>query len=982
MKECSKCRSCYEDTLEMCPQDGNILTFTIAGTTVISGRYILEKRLGQGGMGIVFRARHKFLKSSHAIKIILPSLVSGDESLLVRFRQEAVLAASIDHPNVIRVTDFGVEHDSMPYLVMEFVDGTPLSYFLIEGTPLPFEKAYELFFPIAMGVGQAHKKGIVHRDLKPPNIMVQKNLAPRNAVKVLDFGLAKIKSAESYPSLIQAQTQNVMGSPPYMSPEQWSGEDIDHRTDIYALGVIFFQMLAGRLPYQADSMPGMMYQHLTSPLPEFSSFGVPIAPSLESVLQKALQKNPDERYGNLESMLNDIGVSARDLGASSDLIGMATEYMIPAVPSDSGIPRPNTSPNQFSDSQRQRLSTFFDRDATNLNADPRLAREFLDAQDRVEVARTQAIEADILLQQLAEAEKRAEEAQEKAVQARRQIEADVRRQVESEMEKLVVEERSKREAEASRLSEEAARRKVAEDRANYLAQAALDAQRVAEAERKQREQEAQQRELHEGVRRQAEIAAQQLAQQVAEAKQAYEEARKQAEREAGFRSEAESRRQQIEAELQAAFKNESERRKFVEVEAQKKIHQQAEHYEREATAAQRRLDEARALTDLEAQKREEAETARRAAEQEVNRLAEEIALVQQRMDRMQESIAADSQRSISGSALAITTESPAESHPTQLADTLPSRFEQTQSGQTDTSRDIPRSLLETGSVPGKRRRLVPLLAGILSLISIPILGVLGYFIFIAGPPVANQNTGPETPPPPIRDMAVLEGGTFLMGRNDIPNRTDPEWGNQYPAHAVNVPAFRIDKTETSIGEYAEFVKETGHPSPSSWPGGKFPVGSDSLPVTDISLTDATAYAGWVSKRIKKKCTVPTEEQWEYAARNGAKAMSFPWGSEWRSGVAVVSAAPAAVGSSEDKTAGTGISDMLGNVSEWTSTKYSLYKDHPGDKTLDKEYYSVRGLNWSTPSNLLEKPHLLVTYRNYLTADQKNEYVGFRLACEP
>lgn len=984
MKECSKCRSCYEDTLDTCPLDGNFLTFTIAGTTVISGRYILEKRLGQGGMGIVFKARHKFLKSSHAIKIILPSLVSGDESLLVRFRQEAVLAASIDHPNVIRVTDFGVEHDNLPYLVMEFVDGTPLSYFLTEGMPLSFEKAYELFLPIALGVGQAHKKGIVHRDLKPPNIMVQKNLAPRQAVKVLDFGLAKIKSAESYPSLIQAQTLNVMGSPPYMSPEQWSGEDIDHRTDVYALGVIFYQMLAGRLPFQSESMPGMMYQHLTAPLPAVSTFGVTITPSLEAVLQKALEKDPHQRYGTMEAMLSDIGMSARESGSLPDIMGANTEYLIPPVPSSSRIPRPSTSPNQFSDSQRQRLSTYFDRDATDLNADPRLAQEFLDAQDRVEVARTQAIEADMLLQQLAEAEKRAEEAQEKALQAKQQIEADVRRQVEAEMEKLVVEERSKREAEAKRLSEEAAARKVAEDRANYLAQAALDAQRQAEAERKQREQEAQQRELHEGVRRQAEIAAHRLAEQVAEAKRQYEEARKQAEREAGFRTEAEAKRQQIETELQAAFRSESERRKMVEAQAQKKIHEQAEWYEKEANAARNRLDEARALTDLEAQKREEAEAARRAAEQEVNRLAEEIALVQQRMDRMQESLEAD-RRDASKPDIAITTESPGEPGAGRgpISDnTIEAQVERTHSGPALTSRNLPHGLVETGSVPKKRRFLIPALAAILALVLIPVFGAVGYFLLIPGPPPSNNGTGPEETPPPAREMALLEGGTFLMGRNDIPNRTDIDFGNQYPAHAVTLPAFRMDKTETTNGQYAEFVTDSGHPAPSSWANGKFPEGDESLPATDVSLTDASAYAGWVSKRIKKRCVVPTEEQWEYAARNGAKATSFPWGSDWRPGLAIVSGTPAAAGSSQDRTVDTGINDMLGNVSEWTSTKYSLYKDHPGDKSLDKEYYSVRGLNWKTPANLLEKPHLLLTYRNYLTADQKNPYVGFRLACEP
>lgn len=983
MKECSKCRICYEDDLVTCPLDGNFLTFTIAGTTTISGRYILERRLGQGGMGIVFKARHKFLKSAHAVKIILPSLVSNDESLLIRFRQEAVLAASIDHPNVIRVTDFGVEHDNLPYLVMEFVDGTPLTFYLTEGTPLTFEKAYELFLPIALGVGQAHKKGIVHRDLKPPNIMVQKNLAPRSAVKVLDFGLAKIKSAESYPSLIQAQTQNVMGSPPYMSPEQWSGENIDHRTDIYALGVIFYQMLAGRLPFQADSMPGMMYQHLTVPLPLMATFGVSIEPSIEAVLQKALQKEPQNRYDSMEEMLSDIGESARGY-LSSEIMGATTEYLLPP-PSNSRIPRPRTSPNQFSDSQRERLNSYFDTDGPAL-ADPRLTQEFLDAQDRFEVAKTQAIEADLLVQQLAEAEKRAEEAQAKAVQAKQQIETDVRRQVEAEMEKLVVEERSKREAEARRLAEEAAARKVAEDRANYLAQAALEAQRMAENERKQRQEEAQQRELHEGVRRQAEVAAEKLTVQVAEAKRQYEEARKDAAREASFRSEAEAKRQQIEAELQAAFRNEAERRKFVEAEAQKQIHEQAERFEKEAIAARKRLEEARLLTELEARKREEAEAARLNAEQEVNRLAEQMAAVQRQMDQMQ----ADSLRDNSKADVAITTDSSLAGEPAgaKLADTLPAHVERTYSGQPDTSQDIPRGFAEVRSTSRKRRLLVSAVASVASFLFLAVAGTGIYFLAIRDtsvkqddpPPVNRDANGPDTTPK--RDMAHLEGGMFLMGRNDIPDKLDLEWGNQYPAHPITLPPFLMDKAETTNLQYAEFIKAAGHAAPSSWINGKFPDGQENFPVTDVTLTDAAAYAAWVSKRLKKKCAVPTEQQWEYAARNGAKATSFPWGDQWQDGLAVLKGGPAAAGSSQDKTLDGGVQDMLGNVSEWTSTEYSLYRDHPGNKFLDKTYISVRGLNWGTPSNLLEKPHLLLTYRNYVTADQKNPYLGFRLACEP
>jgi len=250
----------------------------------------LEKRLGKGGMGIVYKANHKFLKSSHAIKVILPELVQQDESLLIRFRQEAVLAASIDHPNVIRVTDFGVEDETMPYLVMEFVDGDSLASFLKPDEPLPLKKAYELFHPAALGVAEAHRRGITHRDLKPENIIVQKGLPLRKAVKVLDFGLAKIKSLESFGSLVQAKTMSVVGSPPYMSPEQWENDRVDHYTDIYGLGVILFQMLTGHLPFHGTTIPSVMYQHLMAPTPAFASLGISLSSEIEAVVRKALEK--------------------------------------------------------------------------------------------------------------------------------------------------------------------------------------------------------------------------------------------------------------------------------------------------------------------------------------------------------------------------------------------------------------------------------------------------------------------------------------------------------------------------------------------------------------------------------------------------------------------------------------------------------------------------------------------------------------------
>ena len=136
--------------------------------------------------------------------------------------------------------------------------------------------------------------------------MVQRNLPLTKAVKVLDFGLAKIKSADSYPSLIQAKTMNIVGSPPYMSPEQWSGDGVDSRTDIYALAVILYQMVTGRLPFKADSMPAMMYQHLTVAPPGPSTFGVSLIPGIEAVILKGLEKDPQNRYPTMDMMLGDL----------------------------------------------------------------------------------------------------------------------------------------------------------------------------------------------------------------------------------------------------------------------------------------------------------------------------------------------------------------------------------------------------------------------------------------------------------------------------------------------------------------------------------------------------------------------------------------------------------------------------------------------------------------------------------------------------
>src|SRR4029450_7899937 len=245
MKECPVCRRCFPDEINHCPQDGDETSPSLLGEPTLDGRYLLERRLGQGGMGGVFQARNIVLKTSHAIKVILPDLVGNDPMLATRFRQEALAAAAIRHPNVIAVTHFGIVQSKMPFLVMEFIKGKSLHDILAHEGPMPVERAWEFISAIAAGVAAAHRQNIIHRDLKPLNVMVQDDVPIAGGLKILDFGLAKIKSGERLGSFVQAQTSGLMGSPYYMAPEQWSDEEPDSRADVYSLGVILYQMLSG-----------------------------------------------------------------------------------------------------------------------------------------------------------------------------------------------------------------------------------------------------------------------------------------------------------------------------------------------------------------------------------------------------------------------------------------------------------------------------------------------------------------------------------------------------------------------------------------------------------------------------------------------------------------------------------------------------------------------------------------------------------------
>ena len=307
MKECQLCKNCYTDEVITCPKDGMPTMHTIAGEPVLEGKYHLESRLGQGGMGVVYKARHAYLKTQLAIKIILPDLVGNDPQLVTRFRQEALAAAAIRHQNVVAVNDYGVIAGSIPFLVMEFVDGESLHDLLAREKKLDPEKALEVMSAICAGVGAAHHQGIVHRDLKPLNIMIcndKPNIS--QAVKILDFGLAKIKSGELLGSFIQAQTTGLMGSPFYMAPEQWADDEPDARSDIYSLGVMLYQMLAGDVPFKGSSIPAIMKRHISDPAPTFAESGTSVPPAVEAAVMHTLAKEKDKRTPSVEAMIAEL----------------------------------------------------------------------------------------------------------------------------------------------------------------------------------------------------------------------------------------------------------------------------------------------------------------------------------------------------------------------------------------------------------------------------------------------------------------------------------------------------------------------------------------------------------------------------------------------------------------------------------------------------------------------------------------------------
>lgn len=259
-----------------------------AGET-LNNRYRLAAQLGSGGMAHVYKAEDLALGRIVAVKVLRESL-TADPEFLARFQREARAAASLSHPNIVTVHDIGQDRGRY-YIVMEYVDGQNLKDLIRKEAPFPIERALDLAVQICAGVGYAHRAGIVHCDVKPQNVLV----TPDGRAKVTDFGIARALSSATIPL-----SEAVWGTPHYFAPEQAAGKPPTPASDVYAIGVILYEMLTGRLPFDADSYTALALKHMHEEPPRLSQFNPHIPEQLESIVHKVLAKEPSARYRTAE----------------------------------------------------------------------------------------------------------------------------------------------------------------------------------------------------------------------------------------------------------------------------------------------------------------------------------------------------------------------------------------------------------------------------------------------------------------------------------------------------------------------------------------------------------------------------------------------------------------------------------------------------------------------------------------------------------
>jgi serine/threonine-protein kinase len=304
---------------------------------VLAGKYRIDEKIDEGGMGCVYRATHVLMEKVVAVKVLHPAL-AADDKIVARFTREAKAASRISHPHAINVTDFGESENGIVYLVMEYLRGRTLKDVVRGEGPMPLARVVEIVRQVSGALEAAHTEGVVHRDLKSDNIMLEEASGGGDWAKVLDFGIAKIQEPLGSPEEGLTSPNLIIGTPQYMSPEQCSqASDIDTRSDIYSFGVILFELLAGHVPFTGDSPTGIMMKHLQEPPPSILEERKDLPASVGRVIAQALAKRPEDRYQKVGELSEALTLAAaEEVSAAPTGAILDTERIV--VPTEPNAP--------------------------------------------------------------------------------------------------------------------------------------------------------------------------------------------------------------------------------------------------------------------------------------------------------------------------------------------------------------------------------------------------------------------------------------------------------------------------------------------------------------------------------------------------------------------------------------------------------------------------------------------------------------------
>ncbi len=376
MKICPDCKRSYPTSFAVCPQDGARLSESLEWVegTLIRGKYRIVAKIGEGGMGAVYKATHLHFNESCALKVMSPNL-ANDSALVKRFGREAIIARKLRHKNAVKVEDFDETEDGRPFIVMEYIEGQSLKSLMSKVGPLPVLRSSSIIKQAAAALDAAHQLGLIHRDIKPDNIVLVVSNGEEIA-KVLDFGIAKIRDSGGGNTVGMGLTATgmVIGTPPYMSPEQARGADseaIDGRSDIYSLGVVMYQMLTGLLPLKADTPLDMLFAQMqTPPIPIHEARpGLRISAPIGAIVMRCLEKDPARRPQTGRELIEEMercektqpvsehSSSFKDFSESTTVAETPARFPVTA-------PMPNsTMPSATMLGGEQTLGTVLDRNA-------------------------------------------------------------------------------------------------------------------------------------------------------------------------------------------------------------------------------------------------------------------------------------------------------------------------------------------------------------------------------------------------------------------------------------------------------------------------------------------------------------------------------------------------------------------------------------------------------------------------------------------